>query len=321
MAYNSNVARPNKDKCRTRLIESMNHSKVALFLPSSGLLCIREALNKGKINRNTKIIAIEQDKKIVKVIKKFLKENFNEFYIHPYKVETLDLNEVTQTFGKIDSAFFDFCGPLSDSIAYWLMNQTKNAFTMNAKIGFTFSLGRRTDSILLQAEDNPTLLLWINKITGFKDNKKNLEYKASFPTLSVLAYFMGDSFKIIHREEYQDTRSPMLFIEMKKNGNHTDYETHELITESSFDVNVPASVYDTNLKDGIWSKNLIVNKLNVLEPIIKAFNSANTPQKWAGAKRMVTLYTQKRSEQTGKHKDSFMPAVKAVLKRNGIHWK
>lgn len=263
MQYDATISRPNKERCRDYLIEkhfSGRIAKVALFFPSDLLLCIKQALKERRINRQTKIIAIESDCNKIGSIYTYLSSNFNEFYIQPHKAEFCDLHEVTKEFGKIDLAYFDFCGPLSNSIFHWLFQQVamSNACSFHAHIGFTFSLsqgqGTLEESALLKTRNQPMTKRWLDRITGFQDHGKKLHWENSASaTLSLLSYAMTPAFKINYREEYQDQRAPMLFITMTKIKQTWEYKENQDIGHfiSKWNIGVPDSAGEP--KKGIWS--------------------------------------------------------------------
>lgn len=216
--YDAKMFRPNKDVCRSWLIN--NHfnetpAKVALFLPSSELLCIKAALEAGRINSSTRIIAIERNEEIAGQIRQFLHANFKQYYIHTDNAHTLDLKDVTNKFGKIDYAYFDFCGPLSDSLVCWLWYHCieGGVFNSNAKLAFTFSVGRTGPSLTLAARDNSPFYKWLRRNACYYQDS-GLENSLSAPTVMILKNIMGSGCRMDYKKEYRDSRTPMIFIAM-----------------------------------------------------------------------------------------------------------
>jgi hypothetical protein len=126
-----------KEKMRITALEHTGRaSKVAIMLPSYSAKCLIKGLKNGKFNRKTFIIAVEKNYRYAKKLENFLKKNFNNYYLHRSPIEILKLDEVLDG-KKVDYAFFDFCGNLTNRIAYWLHSNARH-FKTNAQVVFTF---------------------------------------------------------------------------------------------------------------------------------------------------------------------------------------
>ena len=110
--------------------------KVAIMFPSYSKKCIIEGLENGKFDSNTFMIAVEKDSRHIKTIYNFLRSNFKNYYIHKGPLESLKLDKILDG-RKVDYAFFDFCGNLTQLVAYWLHRYT-DCFKTDAKLIFTF---------------------------------------------------------------------------------------------------------------------------------------------------------------------------------------
>lgn len=325
-SYDDDMDRPEKSKCRDWLIDvhfrRKRPAKVALFFPAMHCRCIRQAYAAGVIDRHTKIIAIERDAERAAAIEVYLAEYFDEWYIHTDKAETCELSAVCRGFGKIELAYFDFCGPLSDSIIYWLMMEKSWAIASKAKLGFTFSVGRRGHCLVNELETNVKLRKWLDHITGFADNGSGLTHSASIPTLSILKYLMGSACKVIRRREYCDERTPMLFVAMTQNG-ESDWDEmihdNKILTDM-FDFPECVKKNCDAKQKGIWYDDMKdFTTADEVGKIVERFrNAGSNVHKLAGAKRAATCYAQRRSNETGQDEYRFKAAIKAVLARNGL---
>ena len=75
--------RPEKAKARKLAIGFNQQAvKCALMLPSSSCHDLKMGLETGLFDKNTFIIAVEQNKHLVGAIKRFLSKNFKNYYLY-----------------------------------------------------------------------------------------------------------------------------------------------------------------------------------------------------------------------------------------------
>ena len=133
-----------KGKMRNIALEHKGEAvKVGFGMPSFSCKCIKKGLENGKFNKDTFMIVVEYNAEYIKPIHNFMRKHFNDYYIHKGSIETLELDKVLDG-KKIDYAFFDFCGNLTQQIAYWLYRYT-DCFEIDAKLIFTFYAKIRKD--------------------------------------------------------------------------------------------------------------------------------------------------------------------------------
>jgi len=154
-----------KGEMRTMALEHSGKAvKVAIMFPSYSKKCLKEGLQNGKFNKDTFIIAVEKEAKYIKTIYNFLRSHFKNYYIHKGPLETLKLDKILMTDTifdekKIDYAFFDLCGNLTNRITYWL-NKYTHCFETDAKVIFTFKAVNRKkkfEKLIWKHTDNQIL--------------------------------------------------------------------------------------------------------------------------------------------------------------------
>lgn len=164
MAYNTLAERPQKDKARDLLLQSKvikSPAKAAIFLPSIGAQCVKTALEKSKIDKSTKIIAIERDINLVPQVKKALSElGIKNFIVINDDAHNITESEVKKFIGntKISFAFFDFCGSQTLDTMIWVKKITNSCFASKAHIAFTYQVSPRGGHFFTLGEKhgNPT---------------------------------------------------------------------------------------------------------------------------------------------------------------------
>jgi len=225
--------RNQKARCRSYAVEAMDEpAKVALFLPSNTQLCIKEALETGVINRNTRIIAVEKDAQIAARIERYLDREFNfPYLLHCDELTNLHLADDpdVQRYG-IDLAYIDLCGNLKLSYAKWAVRQ-HGVFNPGARVSWTFCARVRLNALLDQMSST-----WASFTFG--NTRARIERKLMQSTFTSLGFYGWDgchandnagrydratiegvygamvaNYKvdIVHCIRYCDT-SPMLFV-------------------------------------------------------------------------------------------------------------
>ena len=200
-----------KRMVRELAVDWQGVAKTAVFLPSDSCLCLKLAIDKKKINKNTFIIAVEKDYKKVKIIENFLKSNFKNYYMHHGEIHQLNIDKFI-----IDRAYFDFCGQISDNIIDFL-----NKINIDdAELSFTFHIAIRNNKLIniLNSLNYDYLNGFKNQIykTGIHLLYKNGYKKSVESTLLgiYLSFIETVNIKLQFAYEYNDT-SPMLFSKWK----------------------------------------------------------------------------------------------------------
>ena len=215
-----------KRAARTIAIQSDKKTPLeqAFFLPGSECKCVKEALEEGAIDKNTKIFGVEKDAATSKLINKQLRDLFVESDIDNMQLTDTAWGERTAgpDDGKFDFAFFDFCGALNTSLAEWLVSNLGDMFEVGSQVAFTFSIQGRNNIFIREAKDQ-LAYRWggINKSVNKQLLRKarfiygsNNEYR--YATIAAIYAIMSTSYKveIVACEEYCDT-TPMLMIKFK----------------------------------------------------------------------------------------------------------
>ncbi len=330
--YDADKIRLQKRECRSWLINKHARAlaKVALFLPSHKPLDLQAALAAGRINRHTKIIAIEHDRQRARVIHSYLQKNFDNFYLHTDDAYTLDLNTIVKKFGKIDFAYFDFCGPLSDNLVCWLALQVTayNVFSLGAKMGFTFSVGRTSSgstrrTMVQTARENPEFYNWLQSTRmGGTPYLSNLKSGYSKPLVTLLRNILGSGMVLNHTKEYQDTQMPMLFVGLTcVEADKFDDDTFIFSPKNAARFNTlefmpkgwqGAEPVHTK---GWWPAK---QQSPTLDPLVAMFKKAKTSQAKAIARRTALRYIKRRHQQAGQPEFRYLAALKMVLTKNKL---
>jgi len=125
---------------------SAGTAHTAMFLPGSGLTCVRDALRQRTIGLRSFCVFAEADTEVCELIRRKLKRiGFRRRpFLHRSLVETLNLDVVLQG-SPLQYAFLDFCSPLNPSRLYWLRsvagllsNQATFAITVQRNRGGSF---------------------------------------------------------------------------------------------------------------------------------------------------------------------------------------
>ncbi len=315
--YDTTLTRPQKDQCRSAAIKHFNKSaKVALYLPSVHALDIKQSFREDKINSNTKLICIENDHKIAKKhIFPYLNTFFNDFHIFNHNAHQCDLNPAVETYGKIDTAFFDFCGSLSNNLVRWIEHYN-DCLKVGSKLAFTFSVGHMGDCLTLKARDNTSFLNWLyNKKIK---NSDSLEYRSSLPTIHLLMRALKYSCRLDFFKEYRDSSTPMLFLLLTKvkecDKLYSVFHTKEF--------SMPVNKLSRRKATGLTKTRPTSTTTETVGNLVQRFKEAGkSVPKLAGAKRAATVYVQKRVAETGKPARLYTAAIRAQLSANGMQNK
>jgi len=135
-----------------QLMAPVRPARCALFLPgwdiaaNTGCLCIARALDLQVINRQTKIIAVERDARLVPHIA----QRLNQFGFDPpphfHQGELHDLLLPPDV--SIDYAMIDLLGNLTEPVAYWLSGHLSGHLAEHATMAFTFTERWRKNNFL-----------------------------------------------------------------------------------------------------------------------------------------------------------------------------
>lgn len=209
--------------------------KRALFLPGEDMLCVREALNAGVINRGTQCVFVERDRKVMDKIRS--KERYYLDFINPpYYIESelkdVAINSVVKE--PLDFAYLDLCGYIGEDEAAWVaedLNLEPEAFlgftTYNIfrtyKLGSTITKQRKTtpDSVLSSLIDCKAH--WFAEIDKSENRAKarvNSLVTTNVIDLSLWAY----NYKLLDSVQYREsgTSSTMLSTLLQIKGRQGD---------------------------------------------------------------------------------------------------
>jgi hypothetical protein len=147
MSYQTNVIRKHKDSGREMVMDiAPKKVKTYLTLPGEECTDLKLALGKKIIDRTTKVIVIEKVPKIADIIRKFLKKNFDNFYLHVGSIQKFELSKVVKN-EEIDFVFLDFCGCITHHISYWI-NKHYQYFSINCPIAVTTTYNVRRQEFI-----------------------------------------------------------------------------------------------------------------------------------------------------------------------------
>lgn len=126
--------------------------KVWLGFPGSGCISTKLAIEKGIIDDNTLIIAIERDATTAKKIEKYLQTLPNKYYIHRKNLRYFHNVGDVLNGKKIDAAFLDFCGVVDEHSTRWIVNNSHH-FAQGCMFGYTISSNFRVAPFLYGFRD------------------------------------------------------------------------------------------------------------------------------------------------------------------------
>ena len=115
--------------------------KTYFGMPSDTCIDIKRGIKTGIINRKTFIVVVDNNSNYCRKIRRFLKRNFDNFYVFCGDVKDMPLTTILKG-KKIDIAFFDLCGNLKYNIQKWLYDNRK-CFVVNCRFGLTIAASTR----------------------------------------------------------------------------------------------------------------------------------------------------------------------------------
>jgi hypothetical protein len=193
------ISRPNKEILRRKFFSQVESpAKTYLCLPSLTIKCILEALSVGAIDRSTKIIAFERDKKLAVSVRELLKHMRFNAVVYDQEIERGFIED------EIDLAYLDFCGQINADILLWL---TSVNFSENAKVGFTFTRVPRSlpNTFYRRLLNNQIQLPGQTQfVSGTKPDTIALKI------CEAISYFVPLRWNLT--ESYKDTQTSMLFL-------------------------------------------------------------------------------------------------------------
>lgn len=191
------VDRPNKEKLVRRFFRQCPPIKTYLCLPSLNCRDVLIGMEEGKINSNTKIIAVEKDCVIAKMIELKLKGRNLNFTIYNCELHRAYFDDV------IDAAYLDVCGQITPDIVCWL---TFLKLSDNARIAFTFNSIPRSHETFYQKILKYRNVSPIKFFGGVQPTDKKILASSSVLNwaLPKLRWHQGTI--------YKDTSTPMMFL-------------------------------------------------------------------------------------------------------------
>jgi len=175
-----NWKRPEKGKARSFMMTSEDISyyneMAKLFMPAGHCHDIKEGLKNKTLKRSDFIIAIDNDEKVCKKIRRFLKKNFDNFIVICSMVQNVNLAEVLEG-KKIDFAFLDLCGELKGDIFHWLY-KSRDCFTDTCRFGLTviaFNRVSKFEPVIHKEVSNTEYVEYLEYL--LEESKNNLTKK------------------------------------------------------------------------------------------------------------------------------------------------
>lgn len=191
------IERPNKESVINAFFSQVNAPvKVYLCLPSLECKDVVIGMQRGIIDKRTKIVAVERDYAIAHNMGVKLKSLGLKYEVHNCELERAEITD------KIDLAYIDICGQITADILFWLTNLN---FTENAKVGFTFSQPARSHGTFYKRLLKGRVLAepYLTGGAGCAPNQIKIASAITF-------MLPGIRFNIC--KSYQDSRVPMLFL-------------------------------------------------------------------------------------------------------------
>lgn len=116
----------------------VNTKKKCIFLPGAGCADVRQAIELGIINNKTKVYLYERNRHAVKLINDYL-SNWPFETVPDFYTQDIWLCPVPE---KVDFAFFDLMGNLTEESIYWL-TYFADCLSDKSDVYFTFCLNMR----------------------------------------------------------------------------------------------------------------------------------------------------------------------------------
>ena len=175
-----NWERPEKGKARGFMManeDNAHHEETAkFFMPAKDCHDIKEGLKSGSVKRQDFIVAVDNNEKICKSIKKFLAKNFDNFVVVCSNVQDVNLSEVLEG-RKINFMFLDLCGLLNPDLCNWLY-KSRDCFAEDCRFGLTviaFNRASKFEPIVHKAVAETEYLELLEDL--IEDSRNNLTKK------------------------------------------------------------------------------------------------------------------------------------------------
>ncbi|MCK9544453.1 MAG: hypothetical protein M0R03_20735, partial [Novosphingobium sp.] len=275
-------------------------------------------LSLNVINKYTKLILVEQKKKNIPPIQKFVKKHNLNATIHYGPIEKFDLRSELKG-AKVDFMFFDICGNITARVAYWFKKH-QDCFSLNMRIPTTLAIHHRIGNFKkaiskITNDITPTevekLLFVKNNAFAYDFNKKNIRQDVLFNANILFYAFDKREIEFDGVFVYNDTRTVMTLFEIRIKGDKEKNDTLDRIIEQ-YDSTVS---YQSQIIRRGWTKK--EKKIKDV-PLKNAYQIARRLGIFGHFKSFESIPSQKRSWikiAAKKHGIDPEKAVKKVQKR------
>lgn len=270
-----------KVDARNYALESVGLRKSSLWLPGSGCLCIREAVKKGIVGRDSSVILVERSQSVIDLVKHYADNRLKNqnVVIHFGELSSLHLSS------SLDYAFIDFMGGLNHSIVEWMKGELSQNLLPGATVCVTHSYGWRNNKFLDRVYaycKSDGIVEWNNLVDQIGSDDRNIV----LPLFLLNSSIKGTA-SISWPMKYQDSQRSMLL-----------YKIENIQPESEFSFNSVVNK-KMNLKQEYEASNIIQFFL----------------ERKKNAELLLEKYVKKRSIETGMAPNRIKAAIKAHITR------
>lgn len=273
-----------KNHARSIALSDFQSCETSIFLPSWECRCVTQAFHNNVINHDSNILFVEKNKNIAPLIKEQTLD-FKNSEIFNSEIEKVKINTL------IDFAYLDFVGSMDEPIYNWIKTELIPNLAANYKISFCFNYAWRPDVPFLRAKFD--YYTRERKIDIFHISKK---YSCN-GSHQIATYFLlfkelfGDKFHYIFNDgrpyfKYQDERNSVVLYTLEAFTQKEDWEM---------------AVKDEKFQE-------------LVAGFAKAWVDYDKRRGW---NRKKTVWSNKRSKETGQPPSRFIAALKMRLTKLG----
>jgi hypothetical protein len=137
-----------KRQARTFSLDNLPAPPRSLWMPSDECICVKEAIEKGVLDRTSEIIAVERDRAIYS---RMLATLGSLGFLRPPRTFNCELSTVRLPF-DLDLVNIDLCGSLTADVVVWAEETLSRHIVEGCTIILTTRFGWRNNPFLIHAE-------------------------------------------------------------------------------------------------------------------------------------------------------------------------
>lgn len=273
----------------------------ALFLPAAGAKCVLLAQEKGMIDKNTKLQLVERNTKTAAQLSQTMSDSGLNYMMH-----NTDLTQV-ELVHKLDYAWIDLNGTISQSLAIWIENELQKNLNDNSYLCLTHEFAWRNNQWLKdfrEKELNNPEYLKFRIATGI--------YSGEFTKLLAFpAYLIS---KLLNNWKITLLSDPFRYADrtLEKAAVDMVFYRFSLNKKQSYVQKISTNVVEKSVRP--VSKERKMKSILTAAVVINAIYTAKSPAQKAHATRKLNAYVATRVEE-GKKESQVRAAIAAHVTR------